>query len=71
MKMVKVISETNSGRNKVFQDTRNNHIMTDKEFISRIKNENSAYHDNYYVRKINGIETAVSKPNGIKNDNLG
>ena len=25
MKMVKVISETDSGRNKVFQDTRNNH----------------------------------------------
>ena len=46
MKMVKVIFETDSGRNKVFQDTRNNHIMTDKEFISRIKNENSVYHDN-------------------------
>jgi hypothetical protein len=70
MKMVKVISEDKHGRNKVFQDTRNNHIMTDKEFISRIKNENSVYSEHYYVRKINGQETAVSNPNGNKQDNL-
>ena len=71
MKMVKVIEETDTGRNKVFQDTRNNHIMSDKEFISRIKNENSVYNNYYYVRKINGVETAVSKPDNSKKNNLG
>ena len=70
MKMVKVIVENESGRNKIFQDTRNNHIMTDKDFISRIKNTNSVYHEHYYVRKVNGIETPVSKPNNTKRDNL-
>lgn len=69
-KMVKVIKENSTGRNKQFQDTRNNHIMTDKEFISRIKNPNSVYNEHYYTRKINGIDTPVSKPNGSKKDNL-
>ena len=70
MKMVKVISENENGRNKVFQDTRNNHIMTDKEFISRIQNPNSVYNEHYYVREINGQPTAVSKPDGKIKNNL-
>ena len=70
MKIVKVIKETDSGRNILFQDTRNNRIMTDKDFISRIKNDNSVYSDYYYVRRINGVETAVSKPDNSKSNNL-
>ena len=69
MKKVKVISESDTGRNLMFQDIRNHHIMTRKEFVNRI-NSSSVYARDYYVRKINGVETPVSKPNNSIDDNL-
>jgi len=71
MKKIKVIKETDSGRNMLFQDTGNNHIMTDKEFVNKIKNPNSVYNSDYYVKVINGKETPVSKPDNSKKNNLG
>lgn len=70
MKVVKTIAETSTGRNTLFQNTGNNEIMTRQEFVNRIKNPNSVYHDDYYVRNINGIETPVSKPDKSTNNNL-
>ena len=62
--------ETKTGRNIEFQDLGNHHKMTRQEFVNRIKNPNSVYNTNYYVRNINGIETPVSKSNNNKKDNL-
>lgn len=70
MKVVKTIAETSTGRNTLFQNTGNNEIMTRQEFVNRIKNPNSVYHVDYYVRNINGIETPVSKPDRSTNNNL-
>ena len=42
--------------------------MTRAEFNRVIKKGN---YPNYYTRKIHGLETPVSKPNGCKSDNLG
>lgn len=44
--------------------------MTRDEFVKRIKNPNSVYHKDYYVRNINGIETPVSKPDKSTYNNL-
>ena len=70
MKVVKTIAETSTGRNTLFQNTGNNEIMTRQEFANRIKNPNSVYHEDYYVRNINSIETPVSKPDRSTNNNL-
>lgn len=70
MKLVKTIAESSTGRNTLFQNTGNNEIMTRQEFVDRIKNPNSVYHEDYYVRNINGIETPVSKPDRSTNNNL-
>lgn len=71
MKKVTVISETKTGRNIMFQNTGNHEVMTLKEFVSRIKNENSVYHKDYFVKTINGIETPISKPDSSTSNNLG
>ena len=70
MKRVKAIQHTPTGRNTKFKNMGNNEIMTRKEFVNRIKNTNSNYHKNYTVKKINGVETPVSKPDKSKNNNL-
>ena len=70
MKKVKVIREDENGRNIFFQNTGNNEIMSRTKFINRIKNPNSSYHKDYYVRKINGLDTPVSKPDNNKKNNL-
>lgn len=67
---VEVIKENQTGRNILFQNTGNHEIMTLKQFVNRIENENSVYSENYYVRVQNGIKTPVSKPNDSKTDNL-
>lgn len=69
-KTVKVTKETKTGRNIEFQDTRNNHKMNLKEFVTRIESGNSKYSEDYYVRVQNGKKTPVSKPDGKKSNNL-
>lgn len=70
MAIVKCIKENDTGRNILFQNIGNHEIMDRKTFVSRIKNPSSIYHQDYVVKKINGIETPVSKPDNTKNNNL-
>lgn len=65
---VKVIQENDSGRNERFKDCTNGNEMTRKQFLKEIKKGN---YEEYYVRKINGLDTPVSKPDGKENNNLG
>ena len=45
--------------------------MSRRTFVSKIKTGQNNYDQLYYVRKQNGIETPVSKPDGDKSNNLG
>lgn len=66
---VEVILESNTGRNERFLDTQTGLKMTRNQFIKAI--DNGVYGNDYYHRKINGIDTPVSKPDGNPNNNLG
>ncbi len=65
---VTTIRETDSGRNTRFRDNATGSQMSRAEFVSRI--ERGAY-DDYHVRKINGVKTPVSNPDGSDRNNLG
>ena len=65
---VKVIKENDSGRNERFKDCTNGNEMTRNQFVKEIKKGN---YEEYYVRKINALDTPVSKPDGKENNNLG
>lgn len=67
-KNVKVIKENDNGRNIRFKDQKTKGEMSRSEFVSEIKR---GKYDEYYTRKINGIETPVSKPDKSKKNNLG
>ena len=64
---VKVTQESDSGRNQRFCDTRTGQEMTRVQFVKEIE---SGQYDNYHVRKINGLKTPVSNPDGTTNNNL-
>lgn len=64
-----VIKESDTGRNERFLDTRTRKEMTRKQFIKAI--DKGLYGNDYYHRKINGVETPVSKPDGNSRNNLG
>lgn len=66
-KTVVVIEESESGRNLEFIDKKNNKTMSRTEFVKKI--ENGTYND-YHIRKINGIKTPVSNPDGKEGNNL-
>jgi hypothetical protein len=66
-KKVVVIAESDSGRNTKFRDTGSGRTMTRAEFVDRI--EGGGYPD-YHVRRINGLNTPVSNPDGSENNNL-
>lgn len=65
---VQVISESESGRNQRFKDCSTGKEMTRNQFVKEIKAGN---YEDYYVRKINNIDTPVSKPDGNEKNNLG
>lgn len=65
---VKVLQENDSGRNERFKDCTNGNEMTRNQFVREIKKGN---YEEYYVRKINGLNTPVSKPDGNEKNNLG
>lgn len=67
-KRIKVTEESKSGRNIKFHDNFTGSDMTRPEFVKQIKSGN---YENYTVKKINGIDTPVSKPDKTKNNNLG
>lgn len=65
---VEVIKESDTGRNERFRDTRTGKEMTRSQFIKAI--DRGDYGKDYYHRKINGIDTPVSKPDGNSRNNL-
>ena len=67
-KPVKVIKESDSGRNTKFQDINTGETMTRAQFVKEIKQGN---YDDYHVRNINGLNTPVSNPDGKAKNNLG
>uniref|UniRef100_UPI004056A614 hypothetical protein n=1 Tax=Candidatus Electronema sp. TaxID=2698783 RepID=UPI004056A614 len=67
-KRVTVVEENGSGRNQRFHDNYNQKDMTRKQFVKEI---NEGNYPNYHVRKINGVDTPASNPDGSTNNNLG
>lgn len=65
---VKVVKETNTGKNIKFQDTSTGRTMTTNQFVSGI--EKGKYPD-YHVRNIKGEKIPASNPDKKKNNNLG
>lgn len=66
-KSVRVTSESDSGRNLQFIDTKTGHGMSRAQFVKEIKQGNF---DDYHVRTINGIATPVSNPDKSEANNL-
>lgn len=70
MTLVKAIKENSTGRNILFENMGNHEKMTRQEFVNRIKNPISVYHKDYIVKKINNVETPVSKADKSVKNNL-
>lgn len=67
-KTVRVTNESDSGRNLKFYDTKSHKSMNRPEFVKQI--EQGKFPD-YYVRKMNGLKTPISKPDKSESNNLG
>lgn len=67
-KRLAVTSESDSGRNQRFRDTRTGEDMSRAEVVCRI---NNGEYPNYHNRNINGVATPVSNPDNSENNNLG
>jgi len=68
MPRLKVIRESESGRNTAFKDTKTNKTMSRAELAKEI--DKGKYPD-YHNRKINNVKTPCSNPDNSKNNNLG
>jgi len=66
-KRVRTIEESDSGRNLEFKDIKNDQEMSRAEFVKKI--EDGIYED-YYVRRMYGIKTPISKPDESEENNL-
>lgn len=66
-KRISVTNQSDSGRNIRFHDNYTGKNMTRPQFVKEIKSGN---YDNYVVRKQNGLDTPMTKPDGSKNNNL-
>lgn len=66
-KRVTVTSESESGRNLMFHDNRTGKNMSRTQFVKAIEQD---YYNDYHVRKINGVKTPVSNPDGRERNNL-
>lgn len=66
-KNIKVTSESDSGRNLKFYDPSKKRTMSRADFAQRI--DHGEYPD-YHTRKINGLKTPVSNPDGKEGNNL-
>ena len=67
-KRVKVVHESDSGRNQRFRDIGTGAEMTRAEFVRQI---NSGNYSDHHVRNINGVPTPASNPNDKERNNLG
>lgn len=63
-----VLKETETGRNELFCDLSNGNIFDCERFVSLI--ERGEY-SGYTVASIDGLKTPMSKPDGVKSNNLG
>ena len=66
-KRVSVTNENESGRNERFHDNYANVDITRNQFVQKIK---QGQYPNHHVRNINGVDTPVSNPDAIKDNNL-
>ncbi|EEU31064.1 hypothetical protein HMPREF0501_00469 [Limosilactobacillus coleohominis 101-4-CHN] len=66
-KRVTTTSQSSTGRNLTFHDNYSGNDMTRSQFVREIKNGN---YPRYSVRKINNVDTPVSKPDKTVNNNL-
>ncbi len=66
-KRITVTQESESGRNQRFHDNFTGDDMTRGQFVRQIEQGN---YSNYHVRRINGVKTPVSNPDGKKGNNL-
>ncbi len=66
-KSVRVTKESDSGRNQQFHDDRSGKNMTRAEFVHQIRNGDFP---DYHVRKVHGLDTPVSNPDGTEGNNL-
>lgn len=66
-KTVVVTIESESGRNQEFHDNKSGKDMSRVEFVRQIEQGNF---DDYHVRRVNGLKTPVSNPDGKKGNNL-
>ncbi|MFC1771719.1 DUF6973 domain-containing protein [Candidatus Margulisiibacteriota bacterium] len=67
-KPVKVIQESETGRNQYFLDLSNGNIMDRENFVSAIE---SGQYPGYQLAQINSIITPISKPDDSAENNLG
>ena len=67
-KRIKVISESESGRNQRFHDNFTGANMTRGQLVREIERGN---YPNYHVREIDGVKTPVSNPDANRRNNLG
>ena len=67
-KRVKVISESDSGRNQKFYDNYRRKTMFRGQFVKEIE---QGKYPNYHIRNINSVKTPVSNPDNREGNNLG
>ena len=67
-KKVSVVKESSTGRNETFKDNSTGKTMTRTQFVKEIDKGN---YSDYHVRKINGVKTPASNPDGKTGNNLG
>ncbi len=66
-KRVTVTRESDTGRNQQFHDNRTGNDMSRAGFVKAIE---SGDYPNYHVRRVNGVNTPVSNPDGKPGNNL-
>ena len=66
-KRIKVVQESDTGRNEKFRDNQTGTVMSRSELVRKIE---SGQYPNYHIRKINDVKTPVSNPDSSKNNNL-
>lgn len=65
---LRVTQEDEDGRNTHFQDKRSGKQMTRAQCVQAIE---AGLYPDYHVRKINGVKTPCSNPDGKGGNNLG
>lgn len=66
--MLKTINVSNTERNLIFLDTKNNKELTLEQLVKMIE---KGKYPKYHIRIINGIKTPCSNPDKNKKNNLG